>query len=556
MRLATRLALIASLCLLAMAGLLLLREDRHEAALVAMIEDLLEQGARNTWQGFVEDAMGRLNDADLQLRADAALAEALRRGDMQDAATRFTAAAAPLLAVHPDMAAELRRPDGSAIARLRGGLPPGPAADGTLVEAGGTMLLVHALALPDAPGIALFALPAEALLATVGRTLRGTAALRTGTGRMVAAQADRAFATALANAPLAEPGRLAAFAWNGRDWRIARVPVGEATLLVAWDSTEAERESWRNDLIALATVAAGLLLSLFFLQAHTRAALRPLAGAVTVLRALARGELDIPAPAARRQDEVGELIGTVDAFRTALRDQRALGALREEMGAARRIQQAMLPAPTRDGPGFSIDAAIAPAREVGGDFFDHALDADGRVRVTIADVVGKGLAAAIYLAQARAALRAAAHAGGPAACFDQANALLAADNEEALFVTACQAVLDPATGTLRLASAGHPAPLRLAADGTIARIEMRPGRPLGLFAGTRYGETVLQLTPGDRVILFTDGLTDAIDPAELHDRLAAALATGGAAAVVAAGAPQIDDVTCLVLRWTGISPPQ
>jgi sigma-B regulation protein RsbU (phosphoserine phosphatase) len=255
----------------------------------------------------------------------------------------------------------------------------------------------------------------------------------------------------------------------------------------------------------------------------------------------------------------------VRAVRAALQERDSLLAVREELALAQRMQLAILPPPLPDTPTRELRGFMQAAREVGGDFYDFFLLPDGRLGLVMADVAGKGVSAALFMAVTRTLLRMVALSGvDPAQCLFTVNELLAADNAEMMFVTAHYAVLDPATGLLEYASAGHPAPF-LIGDGAAPReLPGCDGMALGIRPAQEYPLRRTVLAAGDVLFLYTDGVNEAEDAAGRFfgkERLAAALASHRGlpcqeliAAVVgevtgfAAGAPQADDITCLALR--------
>jgi sigma-B regulation protein RsbU (phosphoserine phosphatase) len=205
-----------------------------------------------------------------------------------------------------------------------------------------------------------------------------------------------------------------------------------------------------------------------------------------------------------------------------------------------------------------------PAREIGGDFYDYFLLGKDRLAVTIADVSGKGIPAALFMAVSRTVMRSVSGIDDMATGMAEANRLLSADNAASMFVTMFHGVVDLATGVLRYCNAGHNPPYLLRAEG--GRETLRPtGIAFGLDPDMPYriDETVLR--PGDALFLFTDGITEAFDPdgeefgnARLEAALeaergrnAADLVAGIVAATVAfaRGAEQSDDITCLGLRF-------
>ncbi len=203
--------------------------------------------------------------------------------------------------------------------------------------------------------------------------------------------------------------------------------------------------------------------------------------------------------------------------------------LTQEMRVARNIQQGLFP---RDFPplnGYALAARCQPARETGGDFYDLIELNDGRLGVVIADVAGKGMPAALLMANARSTLRAEARLGfGPAKTLRRANDSLCRDVNSGSFVTCLYAVLDLDSRQISFANAGHPLPL-LCNDGTTREIEVY-GLPLGLRPDAAYSEVKVSLAPGATVLLYTDGITETMNSSRDlfgFDRLAALLQREG-----------------------------
>ena len=190
---------------------------------------------------------------------------------------------------------------------------------------------------------------------------------------------------------------------------------------------------------------------------------------------------------------------------------------REEMTRdaleARTIQQALLPRSSPYIPGFAVSGLCVPAGAVGGDWYDFIPLHDGRWGLVLADVSGKGTAAALLMAATRGVLRSLAEAScTPGEVLQRLNQLLVEDLPPARFVTMAYAVLDPEKRTLTLASAGHLQPLLV--HGDEARfLNSETGLPLGLALG-EYSETEIELKPGCRVLFYSDGITEATNPDE------------------------------------------
>jgi sigma-B regulation protein RsbU (phosphoserine phosphatase) len=256
----------------------------------------------------------------------------------------------------------------------------------------------------------------------------------------------------------------------------------------------------------------------------------------------------------------------IRGVRAALQARDALLAVREELAVAQRMQLAILPQHLPDSPERELRGFMQAAREVGGDFYDFFTLPDGRLGLVIADVAGKGMSAALFMAVTRTLLRMVALSGvDPAQCLSTVNALLAVDNPEMMFVTAHYATLDLATGTLEYASAGHPPPLLIGIDGAVRELPGCDGVVLGVFPTKAYALRRQVLAPDDVLFLYTDGVTEALNPTGEffgEERLSATVASHRGlrcqdllAATVrevvafAGSAPQADDITCLALHY-------
>jgi sigma-B regulation protein RsbU (phosphoserine phosphatase) len=180
---------------------------------------------------------------------------------------------------------------------------------------------------------------------------------------------------------------------------------------------------------------------------------------------------------------------------------------------ARTIQQALLPRSSPYIPGFAVSGLCVSVGAVGGDWYDFIPLQDGRWGLVLADVSGKGTAAALLMAATRGVLRSLAEAScTPSEVLQKLNQLLVEDLPPARFVTMVYAVLDPGKRTLTLASAGHLQPLLI--HGEEARfLHTDAGLPLGLALG-EYSEAEIQLEPGCRVVFYSDGITEAANPDE------------------------------------------
>jgi serine phosphatase RsbU (regulator of sigma subunit) len=237
----------------------------------------------------------------------------------------------------------------------------------------------------------------------------------------------------------------------------------------------------------------------------------------------------------------------------------------QELALAWRIQQSFLPPALPEIPGWELTAVLRPARETCGDFYDVMALPDGRFGLLIADVADKGMAAALYMALSRTLLRtyAAQYPNRPDLALRAANERILLDTHSDQFVTVFYAILDPRRGRLAYANAGHNPPYLLGADGRLQKLG-RTGIPLGVFPEMGWETAVVQAAPGDLLLLYTDGVTEAHNrrlEAFGERRLLAVLEGRRGAPAVAiqtavleaiadftGAAPQFDDVTLLVLR--------
>jgi serine phosphatase RsbU (regulator of sigma subunit)/predicted ester cyclase len=183
-----------------------------------------------------------------------------------------------------------------------------------------------------------------------------------------------------------------------------------------------------------------------------------------------------------------------------------------ELGVARRIQHALLPKDLPELEGWEIARHYQPAREVGGDFYDFLRLEDGRVGLVIGDVSGKGIAAALVMANTQSVLRAVAQREGitPGRVLEEANEVLYAYIPPTMFITCLYAILDPESGGLVYANAGHDLPY-LHRNSEAEELRAR-GMPLGLMPGMDYEEKEVTLEAGESALFYSDGLVEAHDP--------------------------------------------
>jgi len=181
-----------------------------------------------------------------------------------------------------------------------------------------------------------------------------------------------------------------------------------------------------------------------------------------------------------------------------------------EANEARKIQQALLPRCLPYIPGFAISGLSTPAGAVGGDWYDFIPFDDGRWGLVLADVSGKGMAAALLMSATRGMLRSLADACCPSQVLTKLNELLVKDFPSGRFVTMVYGILDPATRVLKFASAGHLRPL-LIENGEARFLNTERGLPLGIGLGD-YSEAEVHLAEGSRLLFYSDGITEATSP--------------------------------------------
>lgn len=251
--------------------------------------------------------------------------------------------------------------------------------------------------------------------------------------------------------------------------------------------------------------------------------------------------------------------------RRAWKNEAQLAAIQREMDLAGTIQKRILPAKFPNSNDLQVFAQTTPAQEMGGDFYDFFDLDDGTIAIVVADVSGKGVPAAFYMAVVRTLFRAAAPAmKGPAACLGEVNRLLIEHDIPGMFVTAFYGVLNPKTWELKFANGGHLPPYLVSESGVLKPIEGGGGVVLGFEHGVPYQEDALSFQKGDALFIYTDGLTEAFDLDRnqfseerlinclLENRsLSAHALSDNVFAFVSShtdGAPQSDDITSFVIK--------
>lgn len=301
--------------------------------------------------------------------------------------------------------------------------------------------------------------------------------------------------------------------------------------------------------------------------------LRRLTGAANEVAA---GRLDAEVPLTRSRDEVGELTSDFRKMQQSLlryveeqrRSAAAVARLESELRIAREIQMSFVPKDLDRAPetlGCDAFGILDPAREVGGDLFDMFRGQDGDVRFLIGDVSDKGIPAALFMAMTHTLLKGAARElREPSAVLERVNADLAGRTGATMFVTLLCGSFDAASGLVKIALGGHTPAVIVPREGPPRLLGVRPGTVVGVVQGIEIPIAEDRLEPGDTLVLYTDGVTEAMDPQGNlfgEERLLASLAGARAAdargtaertlAAVRAfsnGAPQSDDIAILAIR--------
>jgi steroid delta-isomerase-like uncharacterized protein len=222
-------------------------------------------------------------------------------------------------------------------------------------------------------------------------------------------------------------------------------------------------------------------------------------------------EVEIKAVTIFRFSPEGKVVETWDYF-DQLRLMRQ--SIAQELRVARSIQEASLPKEVPTLEGWVISPRYQPAREVGGDFYDFHLLSEGRLGLVVGDATGKGVPAALVMSTTCGMLQVTAQALGsssPGEVLEQVNETLLARIPQNMFVTCFYAILDPQSGTLRYANAGHDPPYLHRSNGNAEQLKAR-GMPLGLMPGMGYEEKETILDAGEFTLLYSDGLVEAHDP--------------------------------------------
>ena len=272
-------------------------------------------------------------------------------------------------------------------------------------------------------------------------------------------------------------------------------------------------------LVGLAVVAglflAVVALALFFGVRITNGITSAVQGLQRATRRLAAGDLsvyiDIP-----NEDELGDLALSFNDMTAAIQRGREEAVERErlerELSTAREIQQHLLPHDFPEVPGFEVTGVSVPSLQVGGDYFDFLDQGNGRTGVAIGDVSGKGMPAALLMANLQASLQGQViHPNSVSDIVSCVNDLLVHSTDTHMFATFFYGVIDRGAATFTCTNAGHNPPLLVRADGQVEQLGVG-GLLLGMLPGRSYEQQTVDLDPGDVLVLYTDGITEAVGP--------------------------------------------
>ena len=265
---------------------------------------------------------------------------------------------------------------------------------------------------------------------------------------------------------------------------------------------------------------------------------------------------------------IDKAVEQIAFIRSAQKEHAALVDIQGDLTVAREIQHAILPRSYKlkmeDADKVDIYASMVAAKDVGGDFYDFFPIDDHRIGFTMADVSGKGVPAAIFMAVSRTLVKATGLRGLPSnECMVIVNNMLCGESVDSMFVTVFYGIYDLRTGMIDFTNAGHNPPYILHADGTAEMLATKANLVLGAVEGIPFTNESMQLNPGDAIVMYTDGVTEAenIDHDQFGEsRLEAVLATlkGSQSEQIvetinsevkkfAGDAPQSDDITQLVI---------
>jgi sigma-B regulation protein RsbU (phosphoserine phosphatase) len=300
-------------------------------------------------------------------------------------------------------------------------------------------------------------------------------------------------------------------------------------LRVRWQDLRKEFLEGENNINVAVVVSLGVVATLFLILEifAFMFGLRITEGFVKAVhkldrgtKALAAGQLDtvIDIP---NEDELGDLAHSFNEMTKSIRQGRedalANERLTRELETARGIQERLLPAGEPELAGFEVTGASIPSREIGGDYFDFLMQDDRHLGVAIGDVSGKGMPAALLMSNLQASLQGQViHPSSVAEIVTRVNNLIVGSTDPHMFATFFYGLLDLTSGTFTSTNAGHNPPLVLRNDGSIELLKTG-GLLLGMVRGVVYKQETITLEPGEIIVMYTDGITEAVGPSAEED---------------------------------------
>jgi len=362
---------------------------------------------------------------------------------------------------------------------------------------------------------------------------------------------------------------------------MAHIPIKSNgwTLAIIFPEDELMEDITNLNKTVLILGITGILLLSFAVVYIARSITGPLKELTLITEDIGKGNLDVEIPFAGSGDEVGRLSEAFRYMKTSLKEYIAqlteATAQRErmesELKVAHSIQMSILPKvfpPFPDMKEFDIYATIEPAKEVGGDFYDFFLIDDEHLYFVIADVSGKGIPAALFMAVTKTLIKSKATAGlTPDRIVARVNEELCVGNDENMFVTIFCGVLHTITGEILYTNGGHNPPLIMKKDGNIEWLNGEGNLMVGIMDDASYITEKLLLEPGDCLFLYTDGVTEAMNDKnelfsdnrlkdglhKLHGKSIQEIIGGTQQEIhrFARGVPQSDDITMMIIEYKG-----
>jgi phosphoserine phosphatase RsbU/P len=367
---------------------------------------------------------------------------------------------------------------------------------------------------------------------------------------------------------------------KGKRWiYYTSLPSGFGSIAVVYPDKEMFESLHKVNILLLILLAAGFIVLITSTVKIISQLAAPLVSMADSAGQIAEGNFNVTLPVIKSRDEIWDLRNSFSHMQEQL--QRYIENLREttaakekiesELRIARDIQMSMIPhsfPPFPNLPQIDLFAQLKSAKEVGGDLYDFFVTGSSNFCFAIGDVSGKGVPASLFMAVTRTLLRSIADKETNAAAILVAlNRSLALNNDSCMFVTFFLGILNLKTGQLQYANAGHNPPLLIRADGNIKTFEVKPSIPLGLQEEFSYPEQEIQLRKGDKIFLYTDGISEAenaslelfgekaiadllsrnqtANPREMINHMESAIEEH------VAGNMQSDDITMMTIQYNG-----